>query len=390
MSKHIIVFNAGSSSLKFSLFDMSDLSLNFHGQVDDIPHTPKLTIKDNTNAEIFCQEGFASGHKAAITALFDWIESHADDTQIIAAGHRVVHGGREFLSQVKITPEILNKLKALISLAPLHQPHNIAVIEAFAELHPNIPQIACFDTSFHRTQIKEAELFALPMSYAEVGIIRYGFHGLSYEYIASVLPEHTDRTSRVIVAHLGNGASMCAMKDLKSVATTMGFTALDGLIMGTRCGNIDPGVILYLLEEKGISIKEVTNLLYKESGLKGISGISHDMRDLLESDKPKAKEAIEMFCYQAAKQLAGLIPALGGLDSMVFTAGIGEGSRVIRKNICDRLNWLDVELADDANTANQSKISSNNSKVDVYVIPTNEEKIIALATMNIIGSKGGL
>lgn len=376
MNKHIIIFNAGSSSLKFSLFNTDKLSLAFHGQVDDIPNTPTLIIKDENNSESFRKEDFEPGYKSSITILFDWIESHSDGLDIIAAGHRVVHGGREFSAPVKITPEILDKLKTLIPLAPLHQPHNIAVIEAFAELHSNIPQTACFDTAFHITQSRESQLFALPLSYADEGIIRYGFHGLSYEYIASVLPEHTDKTSRVIVAHLGNGASMCAMKDLKSAATTMGFTALDGLIMGTRCGNIDPGVILYLLEEKNMSVKEVTNLLYKESGLKGLSGISHDMRDLLESNEDKAKKAVEMFCYQAAKQLAGLIPALGGLDAIVFTAGIGEGSAVIRKNICDRLKWLDVKLNEKANDANQFIISTDNSKIDVFVMPTNEEKIM--------------
>lgn len=390
MNKHIIVFNAGSSSLKFSLFSTDKLLLTFHGQVDDIPGIPKLLIKDKDNKEIFCKDDFAPGHKAAITALFDWMESHSDGLRIIAAGHRVVHGGKEFLAPVKITPKILDKLKALIPLAPLHQPHNIAVIEAFAAIHPDIPQIACFDTSFHRTESKEAELFALPMSYAKEGIIRYGFHGLSYEYIASVLPEHTDKTSRVIVAHLGNGASMCAMKDLKSVATTMGFTALDGLIMGTRCGNIDPGVILYLLEEKNMSVKEITNLLYKESGLKGVSGISHDMRDLLESNEDKAKEAINLFCYHAAKQLAGLIPALGGLDAIVFTAGIGEGSGVIRENICNRLGWLGIALSPENNAKNETCISKDDSQIEVYVIPTNEELIMASVTMKIIGSKGGL
>lgn len=392
MNEHIIVFNAGSSSLKFSLFEASSLGLSFHGQVDDILGTPKLLIKDKDNSKIFYLEDFEPGHKAAITALFDWIESHSDGLEIIAAGHRVVHGGKEFLAPVKITPEILDKLKVLIPLAPLHQPHNIAVIEAFAAIHPDIPQTACFDTSFHHTQSKEAELFALPLSYAEEGILRYGFHGLSYEYIASVLPEYVSGKpmGRVIVAHLGNGASMCAIKDLKSVATTMGFTALDGLIMGTRCGNIDPGVILYLLEEKGMSVKEVTNLLYKESGLKGLSGISHDMRDLLESDEDKAKEAINLFCYQAAKQLAGLIPTLGGLDAIIFTAGIGEGSSVIRKNICDRLTWLGITLCSEKNAKNATCISNDDSQVGVYVIPTNEELVMASMTMKIIGNKGGL
>ena len=384
MSDFIIVFNAGSSSLKFSLFEANNLALSFHGQVDDIPDSPKLIIKDENNNEILCQEGFKAGHSSAISTLFNWIESHSDGMEIIAAGHRVVHGGRNLSTPEIIDEFILDELKALIPLAPLHQPHNIAVIEAFTELHPDIKQIACFDTAFHHTLSKEAEQFALPRKLTEEGIIRYGFHGLSYQYIASQLPEYMDdkANGRVIVAHLGNGASMCAIKDFRSIATTMGFTALDGLIMGTRCGNIAPGVILYLLEEKGMSSKEITNLLYKESGLKGISGISHDMRDLLQSDAPEAKQAIELFCYQAAKQLAGLITDLGGLDAIVFTAGVGEGSCVIRKNICDRLKWLNIELDETANDANQSKVSSSNSKVAVFVIPTNEEKVIAEQTLS--------
>lgn len=391
MSEHIIVFNAGSSSLKFSLFEASNLALSFHGQVDDIPDTPKLIIKDEDNNEVLCQEGFEPGHSSAISILFNWIESHSDGIEIIAAGHRVVHGGRNLSTPEIVDEFILEELKSLIPLAPLHQPHNIAVIEVFVKLHPDIKQIACFDTAFHHTLSKEAEQFALPRELTEEGIIRYGFHGLSYQYIASVLPEYMgDKANgRIIVAHLGNGASLCAIKDFKSIATTMGFTALDGLIMGTRCGNIDPGVILYLLEEKGMSPADITDLLYKESGLKGISGISHDMRDLLQSDAEQAKQAINLFCYQASKQLVGLITDLGGLDAIVFTAGIGEGSGVIRKNICDRLDWMGVELADSENDANQSKISSNSSKVEVYVIPTDEEQIIASMTIDAISPKEG-
>lgn len=386
MNKHIIVFNAGSSSLKFSLFDADSLSRDFYGQVDDIPGAPRLVVKDKQNTRVFSQDNLESGHHAAIAALFDWIATLSDKLHIMAAGHRVVHGGREFSAPVHITPKILDKLKALIPLAPLHQPGNIAVIEAFSTLHPDIPQIACFDTAFHRTQPALSEVFALPPVYAEEGVIRYGFHGLSYQYIASVLPEYMKEKAKgnVIVAHLGNGASMCAMQHAKSMATTMGFTALDGLMMGTRCGTIDPGVILYLLEGRGMTVGEVANLLYKESGLKGVSGISHDMRELLESSTPSAKKAVEMFCYQAARQLAGLIPILGGLDAIVFTAGIGESSPSIREAICNWLVWLGITLDKDKNTRNSECISDSGSKVGVYVIPTNEELVITKAVLEII------
>lgn len=385
-----IVFNAGSSSLKFSLYEKEKLELVFDGEIEDIPDKPFLWVKDKNGKEIYRTEGFASGHNSAIKTLLGWVESHSDGLKIVAAGHRVVHGGKIFSDPVVVNKKVLEQLKIFIPLAPLHQPHNIEVIEAFASLHPDIPQVACFDTGFHRTQPEIAELFALPKKYAEEGIIRYGFHGLSYQYIASVLPEYAEEKARerVIIAHLGNGASMCAMKDLKSVATTMGFTALDGLMMGTRCGDLDPGVVLYLLEEKGMSTEEVTNLLYKESGLKGISGISYDMEDLLKSDKPEAKEAIDLFCYQAARQLSGLIPTIGGLDILVFTAGIGQHAPLIRKKICEKLDWLGVELDLEQNDANEICISTKDSKIDAYVIPTDEEKIIASMTMAIIGHKG--
>jgi acetate kinase len=385
MNKHIIVFNAGSSSLKFSIFDAHDLSVCFYGIVDNILINPNLFVHDKNKKEVFNRKIFKPGYQESITALFDWIKTYHKGLQIIAAGHRIVHGGRNLLDPTIIDNPIIDELKSLIHLAPLHQPYNIAAIEILAKFYPQIIQVACFDTAFHNTQPKIAKLFALPLTYAEEGIIRYGFHGLSYEYIASVLPQYIFNTinSKIIVAHLGNGASMCAMHNLKSIATTMGFTALDGLVMGTRCGNIDPGVVLYLLEERHLSIQEVTNLLYKESGLRGVSEIGHDIRDLLASNTPEADIAIKLFCYQAAKQLAGLIPTLGGLDALVFTAGIGENSPVIRKNICDLLLWLGVEIATDENIANQPKISKNTSLIDVYVIPTDEEKIIAEHTYNL-------
>ncbi len=391
MSDSIIVFNAGSSSLKFSLFDATTSDLQFHGEVEDIASKPSLTVYDASKTTVFEKAGLYCSHEAALSALLRWHADHEDTAEIVAVGHRVVHGGKEFAESVLITATIIEKLETLIPLAPLHQPHNLEIIKVFAALHPTIPQIACFDTAFHRTQPRTAELFALPCRYSDEGVLRYGFHGLSYEYIASVLPGYAGKKAqgRVIVAHLGNGASMCAMKQRRSVATTMGFTALDGLMMGTRCGALDPGVVLYLMQGKGLTVEEVTRLLYQESGLKGVSAMSHDMRDLLASDALAAKEAIELFCYQAARQLAGLIPALGGLDTLVFTAGIGAGSPEIRKNICARLSWLGLRLDNQANQAQGHSIHSPESTVDLYVIPTNEERTIARATMKMVAAKGG-
>lgn len=380
MPNLILTCNAGSSSIKFALFEKEKLHQLFHGEIEDVNGTPTFWVKDARDQKIEHKNGLNPGYHSAILALLEWINSCSDEMHIVAVGHRVVHGGKAFVEPVIITDAIIKKLEELSPLAPLHQPHNIAVMKIFAELHPNIPQLACFDTSFHRAQPLTTQLFALPLNYANDGVIRYGFHGISYEYIASILPEYADKMaeSRVIVAHLGNGASMCAMKERKSVATTMGFTALDGLMMGTRCGNIDPGVVLYLMEEKGMSIKEVTDLLYKQSGLKGVSGISHDMRDLLRSDAKSASTAVDLFCYQAAKELCALLPSLGGIDAIVFTAGIGENSAIIRKNICDRLIWLGLQLDDSANTSNATAIHSLASRVSVYIIPTNEERMISM------------
>jgi len=391
MSDSIIVFNAGSSSLKFSLFDATSGGLQFHGEVEDIPGNPGLTVYDATKAPVYEKAGLSCGHEAALSVVLKWHAEHEDTGDIVAAGHRVVHGGKDFAESVLVTEAIIEKLEKLIPLAPLHHPHNLKIINVFAALHPAVPQIACFDTAFHRTQPRTAELFALPRRYADEGVLRYGFHGLSYDYIASVLPDYADDKAqgRVVVAHLGNGASMCAMTQRKSVATTMGFTALDGLMMGTRCGALDPGVVLYLMQTQGLTAEEVTRLLYKDSGLKGVSGVSHDMRDLLASGAPAAKEAIDLFCYQAARQLAGLIPALGGLDVLVFTAGIGAGSSEIRKNICKRLSWLGLVLDDEANVAQEHTIHSPQSAVDLYVIATNEERTIADMTMTMVAAVGG-
>lgn len=300
---------------------------------------------------------------------------------MVAAGHRVVHGERRFTQPVMVTPEVLQQLEGLVSLAPLHQPHNLSAIKAMAKRSAGLPQIACFDTSFHRTQPRVAELFALPRALADEGVIRYGFHGLSYDYIASVLEGHigAKANGRVIVAHLGNGASMCALKDRKSVATSMGFTALHGLMMGRRCGTLDAGVVLHLMQNKGMSVEDVQHMLYRESGLLGVSGISNNMQVLLENEDERAREAIELYCYRAACEMGSLIAAMGGLDAIVFTAGIGENAAHVRRLIAERLQWLGVELSPTDNERNACKISTADSKIDVLVVPTNEELVIAKA-----------
>ncbi|MCE3232334.1 MAG: acetate kinase [Rickettsiaceae bacterium] len=383
MQKTILTLNAGSSSIKFSLFNVGN-GVVLTGGIDGVSNHPHFKIYDANKAVIFEETGFVTGFETALGKLFSWFKANLPGENIQAIGHRVVHGGKEFSAPVRIDASVLQKLKALIPLAPLHQPYNIAVIEACAREYKNIPQVACFDTAFHRTQSRLAETFALPQQYADDGIIRYGFHGLSYQYIASVLPEYTQNFEKVIVAHLGNGASMCAMHNLQSKATTMGFTALDGLMMGTRTGSIDPGILLYLQEEKRMPLDNLKHLLYHESGLKGVSGISSDIRDLLASDDENAKFAIELFCYNAARQLASLIPAIGGLDAIVFTAGIGQYAAKVRKQICDHLAWLGVDIDESKNLANERIISSKNSKVEVCVIPTDEECIIAQLTLSAI------
>ena len=324
-----------------------------------------------------------------IPNLLGWLESSVDDATICAAGHRVVHGGQGHDKPARVTPELMNDLEKLIPLAPLHQPHNLAAIRAVTTALPDLAQVACFDTSFHRTQIKLAQSFALPRALTDEGIIRYGFHGLSYDYIAGQLPKHLGARAngRVIVAHLGNGASMCAMKNRQSVATSMGFTALDGLMMGRRCGTIDPGVILHLIDNKGMSSQEVGQLLYNQSGLLGVSGISNDMHVLETSISPHAQEAINLFCYRAACELASLTIPIGGIDTIVFTAGIGENSAYVRQKICEHLSWMGVFLDDGANTKNAPRISKAGSDVDVLIIPTNEEIVIARATCNLTNSR---
>lgn len=307
--------------------------------------------------------------------------------RVLGVGHRVVHGGAKFTAPTVITPQVLEDLRTLVPLAPLHQPYNLAAIEAVAERLPAVPQVACFDTSFHRGQPAVAELVPLPQEVRDTGVQRYGFHGLSYEYIASVLPEVAPEIApgRVIVAHLGSGASLCAMKDRSSVDSTFGFTAVDGLCMGTRPGAVDPGVILYLFQNLKLSAKDVETMLYKKSGLLAISGISNDMRDLLQGKEPAARLAVDYFVYRAAKEIGALAAVLGGLDGLVFTAGIGENSAEVRRRICEASDWLGIGLDAEANDEGRPRISRAGSRVSAWVIPTNEELMIARHTGRLLG-----
>lgn len=318
-------------------------------------------------------------HRRTLDFLVQWLREHDSGRPVAAVGHRVVHGADRYAAPVALAPADVEALAGFVPLAPLHQPHNVAGIRALTRLLPGVPQVACFDTAFHMTQPALARRFALPRRLSEAGIKRYGFHGLSYEYIARVLPQHLGAKAdgRVVVAHLGNGASMCAMQERKSVATTMGFTALDGLMMGTRCGAIDPGVLLHLMEFRQLDAAGLNRLLYKESGLLGVSGISQDMRALLASPAAEAAEAVELFCYRIARELGSLAAALGGLDALVFTAGIGEHAAPVREQVCRRAEWLGVRLDDAANARHATRISAPDSPVDVLVLPTNEEWMIA-------------
>lgn len=393
----ILVINAGSSSIKFALFETgSELARRavLRGQIDRIGSAPRLTAKDALG-NVIADDGVPltatdadAQHRPALEYFLQWIERHGAGHHVIGAGHRVVHGAERYSAPVQLTPTITDELASFTPLAPLHQPHNLAAIRALARLKPELPQVACFDTAFHRSQPALAQAFALPRMLSAQGIKRYGFHGTSYEFIASVLPEHVGALAdaRVVVAHLGNGASMCAMRERRSVATTMGFTALDGLMMGTRAGNLDPGILLYLMDNKGMDLGQLTRLLYRESGLLGVSGLSADMRMLLASDSSHAREAVDLFCYRIARELGSLAAALGGLDVLVFTGGIGEHAAAIRERVCRDAAWLGVELNSDANSRDATTISEATSGVAVVTIPTNEEWMIAQHTAKLVGN----
>lgn len=388
MTEALLVINAGSSSLKFALYQTTDgePARLARGQVAGLPKAPHFAAVDADEATLTDETLASCDHAGALDHLFGWIESRFPGVTVIAAGHRVVHGGRAFAAPVRIDEERLSRLEALCPLAPLHQPHNLAPIRALAARPGGMPQVACFDTAFHRDNDRLAQLFALPRRYAEAGVIRYGFHGLSYEYIARSLAEVSPRAAegRTVVAHLGNGASLCALKAGRSIATTMGFTALDGLPMGTRTGSLDPGVVLYLMQEEGLSAAEIETLLYRQSGLLGLSGLSHDMRTLLEAGTPEAEEAVAFYCYRIAREIGSLMAALDGLDALVFTAGIGENAAPVRARVLAHLGWTGASLDDSANTAGERRISTPDSAIDLMVLPTNEELMIARHTLEVL------
>ncbi|MFN4341049.1 MAG: acetate/propionate family kinase [Azonexus sp.] len=392
MKQGILTINAGSSSIKFALFPLDhpiSPAAEVSGQIDGIgAETTQMVAKNRAGERIADQvlEGGKVSHAQAFDALLKWFTASHANWQIVAVGHRVVHGGERYSKPTLIDDVVLGHLQSFIPLAPLHEPHNVAGIIALQALLPTVPQIACFDTAFHRSQPEVAQTFGLPRQITAEGIKRYGFHGLSYEYIARALPQYSGRaTGRVVVAHLGNGASMAAMVDRKCVATTLGFSTIDGLVMGTRCGNLDPGVILHLMETKNLSVKDMTRMLYKESGLLGVSGLSQDMRTLLASDKPEAGEAVNLFCYRIARELGSLAAAAGGLDALVFTGGIGEHAAEVRRRVCLQSEWLGIRLNPEANARHELRISAGNSSVDVLVIPTNEEWMMAHHAQTLLG-----
>ncbi len=383
------VINAGSSSVKFSFYEGERRILT--GQVDGIGARPSASAIGPDGKKITPPDLGAKPPTVpseVLPAILPWARDRLGDQRLAALGHRVVHGGLRYSRPARVTTELLAELEALVPLAPLHEPHNLAPIKMAMSLNPALPQVACFDTAFHRTAPEVDQAFALPYSFYEEGIRRYGFHGLSYEYIASVLPERAPEIAngRVVVAHLGNGCSACAMRDRVSIATTMGFTALDGLPMGTRCGELDAGVVLYLIQQKGMSPDELVDLLYKRSGMLGLSGISSDFRELLASDNPRARFAVEVFCNRVARHIASLAAALGGLDGIVFTAGVGENASPVRSAICRACAWLGLELDEAANRDNRERISTSNSRVGAYVIKTDENLMIARHARALVGS----
>ncbi|HVH28334.1 MAG TPA: acetate/propionate family kinase [Vicinamibacterales bacterium] len=392
----VLVLNAGSSSLKFCVYSPGDRvawQLEVRGQIEGLGTSPRFSARNGAGGTLDDQTlaGSVRDARTALEFLTAWLRSRFQRARVLGVGHRVVHGGARHAAPIVVTPQVVEDLRTLIPLAPLHQPHNLAAIDAVAERLPDVPQVACFDTSFHRGHRAVADVVPLPAAIRNAGVQRYGFHGLSYEYVASVLPQVAPEiaTGRVIVAHLGSGASLCALENGRSVDSSFGFTALDGLCMGTRPGSLDPGVVLFLFQELGMSAKDVEAVLYKKSGLLGLSGISNDMRDLLSSPEPGAQLAIDYFVYRAAKEIGALAAVLGGVDGLVFTAGIGERSAEIRARIGEASGWLGVELDQDANARHGPRISTPNSRVSAWVIPTNEELVIAKHTGSLLGLTAG-
>lgn len=392
MSDAIIVLNAGSSSLKFSIYSVVDHELHIvnRGLIEGLGTSPRFKARDQHGKVIADTSPKSSdpsfGHPQALAHLVQWMrETHGEKMTVVAVGHRMAHGGAAFNEPALIDDGVVAKLERLIPLVPLHQPHNLAAIKAVSRLRPDLPQVACFDTAFHQGRQRVTERMGLPDEMFQRGMRRWGFHGLSYEFIAEQFHEKAPAIAegRVIAAHLGSGASLCAMKNGRSVDTTMGFSALDGLPMGTRCGSLDPGVILLLLRE-GWTVDRIEELLYKKSGLLGISNVSNDVRDLLGSDRPLAAEAIEFFVYRIVREIGSLVAALGGLDALIFTAGVGENSPIIRQRVCEKLAWLGIAIDADANQRGRECISPTGQSPSVWVIPTDEERVIASHTIAVI------
>ncbi|WP_370638145.1 acetate/propionate family kinase [Ancylobacter sp. Lp-2] len=392
----LFVVNAGSSSIKFKLYRVEgdDIALELGGALDGIGRLPRLKVKD-ADGTTLVDRSFAADEVATATVaqhvIGDWLLPRLDGYHMIGIGHRVVHGGPTFSGPVIVDDQVMETLASFIPLAPLHQLSNLDPIRVLRERRPELPQVACFDTAFHRGHPELSERFALPRALYDEGVRRYGFHGLSYEYVASALrlTEPEIARGRVVVAHLGSGASACALRDGRSIESTMGFTALDGLPMGTRSGALDPGVVLHLIEQKGLSAAEVGRMLYNQSGLLGLSGISNDMRELIASPAPEAALAVEFFCLKVAQAVASLATTLGGLDALVFTAGIGENSPEVRAGIAERLAWLGVRLDAQANAAGAPHIEAAGSAVPLLVVPTDEERMIGRHTLHMLAGRAG-
>ena len=392
MSRQIAVINAGSSSIKFAVFNVGgEQTLRFRGQIENIGVSPSLKAVDPDGGTLVENQWAAKevNHRSATKIILQTSIALLGGEAVEGIGHRVVHGGTQFTAPVKVTKDVVASLKLLCPLAPLHQPHNLAPIEAIMAEAPHIPQVACFDTAFHQTQAGLAQAFALPREITESGVRRYGFHGLSYEYVSTKLREVApDQASKkIIIAHLGNGASLCALSDGKSVATTMGFTAVEGLVMGTRCGSLDPGVLIYLMDQRRLDARGLEDLVYKKSGLLGVSGITSDMRTLRACDDPRAREAIDLFIYRIVREIGSLGAALGGIDGFVFTGGIGQRDAATRREVIAGCAWLGASLDEQANARAETRIDASESRIPIWVLPTDEEGVIARHTAALIGDR---
>jgi acetate kinase len=393
MSDAIGVLNAGSSSIKFSLFvaQGDDLQLLMGGQIEGLFTAPRFVAKDSGGkvvGERSWGEGTRLGHDGGIEHLFEFLRRENAHHRLLGVGHRVAHGGTQYMQPVRIDAGVLQVLEQLVPLMPLHQPNNLAPIRALLARAPQLAQVACFDTSFHHSNPPVSRLYALPPEYAEAGVRRYGFHGLSYEYIASVLPGHDAAAAagRAIVLHLGSGSSMCALRAGRSVASTMGFTGVEGLPMGTRSDSLDPGVLLFLMDQRKMDARAIEKLIYEQSGLLGVSGISSDMRALLASNEPRARLAVDLYVYRIGRELGSLVAAAGGLDAIVFTAGIGEHAAAVRARVCRDAAWTGLQFDEAANQAGGPRISAAGSRVAAWVLPTNEELVIARHTHRLVSN----